>query len=497
MKPLCRDARRVSTWRLPVLLAAVLLAPARLLAAPGDILFSDNFEDGTLAPWTTTNGARSGVSNQPGFAGGGVFGAFTRNDPVTVTSPAFNANVPEARLDVWVRRGADFFSEDTDTNEDFVLEYRRADNTWVPLRTWLGSGANGQVFTDSFILPPDALHGALAIRFRQTAGSGFDFDYWHFDDIVVTEIAAGSTLGVGSCDDFESGLTTNWTINSTTGFAGISAATSSSPVNSLYLNGGIVEVTSNVIDTSGITFGDLTVWIRRGSDVFSENPDGTENLVVEYLDDLGTWIALETFTGAGAQGQIFNRAYDLPPAGRHPNFRVRFRQTGGSGAPWDYWHVDDVCFDLSTDPVLQVTKIAQTLWDPFNGSTNPKAVPGATVLYTISVTNQGLGTVDGDSLAVTDTVPADTSLYVDTSGGDPIVFIDGPTSSGLTFTYAIAATFSNQPGGGPPYTYVPVPDAQGFDPAITGFRINPTGAMNAASGGNTPSFNLQVRVRVE
>ena len=63
MKPNCLGARRVSTWRLPVLLAAVLLAPARLLAAPGDILFSDNFEDGSLAPWTTTNGARSGVSH--------------------------------------------------------------------------------------------------------------------------------------------------------------------------------------------------------------------------------------------------------------------------------------------------------------------------------------------------------------------------------------------------------------------------------------------------
>ena len=38
-----------------------LLAPFSVLAAPGDILFSDNFERGAMAPWTTTNGSRSGI----------------------------------------------------------------------------------------------------------------------------------------------------------------------------------------------------------------------------------------------------------------------------------------------------------------------------------------------------------------------------------------------------------------------------------------------------
>jgi uncharacterized repeat protein (TIGR01451 family) len=365
------------------------------------------------------------------------------------------------------------------------------------LRTYFGSGTNGQVYNETFILPPDALHAALALRFRQTGGSGVDFDYWHFDDVVVTEIAPAQTLGVGSCDDFENGLTTNWTIGATTGYAGISAVTSLSPSNSLYLNGGIVAVTSNVIDTSGVTFGDLTAWIRRGADSFSEDPDTAEDLVVEYLNDVGTWVALETFTGSGAQGQIYTRAYDLPVAGRHSGFRLRFRMTGGSGAPWDYWHIDDVCFDLSTDPVLQVSKVVQTLTDPFNGSSNPKAIPGATVLYTIGVSNQGLGTVDSDTVVVTDPLPANTALYVDTSSGDPISFLDGPSASGLAYNYASDVLFSNQPGGGAPYNYTPSPDAQGFDPAVTGYRVNPTGTMNAASGVSVPSFNLQIRVRIE
>lgn len=496
MKRLCPIPLRRRFPPAAALLAAAALCAGPSFAAPGDILFSDNFDDGTLAPWTTNNAARSGVSNTPGFAQAG-FGAFTRNNPVSITSPAFNASVPEARLTVWVRRGADAFSEDPNSGEDFVLEYRLTNGSWSPLRTWLGADAAGQIYTETFILPPDALHGTLAVRFRQTDGSGVDFDYWHVDNVVVTEIAPASGLGVGNCDDFESGLTTNWTINQTNGFAGISGATSSSPTNSLFLNGGVVEVTSVIIDTSGTTFGDLTLWLRRGSDAFSEFPDGGEDLVVEYLDDGGAWIPLETFSGGGSPGQIFTRAWDLPAAGRHTGFRLRFRQTGGSGAPWDYWHVDDVCFDLSTDPILTVMKMAQTIQDPVNGTSNPKAIPGAEVLYTVTVSNQGIGPVDGDSLAVIDTVPPNTALFVDTSGGDPIVFVDGTTASGLSFSYAADATFSNQPGGGAPFDYTPVPDASGFDPAVTGFRVNPDGALAAASGGSTPSFSLRLRVRIE
>ncbi|MFQ5610071.1 MAG: hypothetical protein ACE5F8_07355, partial [Woeseiaceae bacterium] len=463
------------------------MLPVSGLAAPGDILFSDDFEDGTLAGWTTTDATISGVSNAAGWGNG--FGAYTSNDPVTVTSPTFNAAVPEAQLDIWIRRGSDAFSEDTDPGEDFVLEYQRADSSWVGLQTYFGSGTNGQIHNASFILPPDALHGALALRVRQTAGSGFDWDYWHFDDVVVTEIAPAPGLGVGACDDFESGLTTNWTVNPTTGFAGISAVTSQSPDNAMYLNGGIVEVESNDVDTTPVTFDDLAVWVRRGSDTFSEDPDGGENLVIEYLDDVGAWTTLETFTGSGAPGQIFNRAYTLPAAGRHTNFRVRFRMTGGSGQPWDFWHVDDVCFDLNPDPLLNVSKLALPIFDPVNGTTAPKAIPGASIRYTIGVTNQGIGNVDNDTMVITDEVPTNTSLFVDTSGGDPIVFIDGATPSGLAFTFASDVGFSNQPGGGPPYNYIPVPDAQGFDPGVTGFRINPSGIMAGSAGGNDPSFN--------
>ena len=488
-------ATRTIGWilRIPAWLVCALL-PVVVSAAPGDILFSDNFNDGTLAPWTTTNASRSGIGTGAWAASGSA--AYTRHGVVSVTSPGFNAAVPAARLDIWIRRGSDVFSEDTDSGEDLYIEYRRADSSWGLLGIYLGSGTNGQIYTDSFALPADALHGSLALRARQIAGSGSDFDYWHFDDVVVTETAVPPPLAVGTCDDFEGGLA-NWTVNPTSGNAGISGATSSSPTNSLFLNGGVVNVESIVIDTTSAFFSDITVWVRRGSDLFSEDPDFGEDLVVEYLDDLGSWVTLETFTGSGTPATIFNRTYTLPAGGRHPNFRLRFRMTGGSGLPWDFWHLDDVCFEQNLIPSLLVSKMALTVSDPFNDTTNPKAIPGATVRYTVGVSNQGPGQVDADSLVITDAIPPDTALYVDTTSGDPVVFVDGPVTSGLGFSFAADVSFSNQPGGGAPYNYVPVPDADGFDPAVTGLRVAPTGAMNGAVGSNVPSFNVEFRVRVQ
>lgn len=482
-------------WRYVVLCSA-LAFPCQSLAVPGDILFSDNFERASLAPWTTTNAARSGIATGGAVSNSPTRGAYTRRNVVTITSPNISAAVPSADISFWVRRGSDAFSELPDNNEDFVIEYRRADNSWAQLAIYRGGGTPGQIFNDTFILPPDALHGTLAIRARQTAGSNGNFDWWHLDDVVVTEIAPPPPLGIGTCDDFESGLAGNWTVNAITGLAGTSAATSQSPVFAMTLNGGVVDVSTNVVDTTDPSLGDISMWIRRGSDAFSEYPDPGENLVVEYLNDVGAWVVLETFTGGGSAGQIFVRNYNIPAAGRHAGFRLRIRQTGGSGAPWDFWHVDDVCLNLLVLPDLLVTKSVQTVSDPINGGSNPKAIPGAVMLYTINVSNQGPGIVDTDTMILTDAVPTGSDLFVDTSSGDPIVFSDGPVASGLSYSYATDVTYSNQPGGGGPYNYSPTPDPQGFDAAVTGYRVNPSGPVNAASGGSFPSFSILLTVRV-
>ena len=487
---------KAPNWR-ALLLCLAAAYPTAARTAPGDVLFSDNFERANLAPWTTTDAVRSGILTGGAVSNSPNRGLFTRSQPLSVTSPTIAAAVPSANIRFWVRRGSDAFSEYPDNGEDLVIEYRRPDGTWAQLAIYRGGETAGQIYNDTFILPPDALHGTLAIRARQTAGSNGNFDWWHVDDIVITEIAPPGSLGIGSCDDFESGLADNWSVNPISGLAGTSQATAQSPTFAMTLNGGVVEVTSNAIDTTDTSFGDVSMWVRRGADAFSEDTDANEDLVVEYLNDVGTWVSLETFAGGGTNGQIYLRTYAIPAAGRHSGFRLRFRQTGGSGAPWDFWHIDDVCLNQLVLPDLLVTKSVQTIADPINNNTNPKAIPGAEVRYTIDISNQGPGTVDSGALEIAEVVAPGTELFVDTAGGDPIAFTDGAAASGLTFNYGANVEFSNQVGGGPPYTYTPTPNASGFDPAVTGFLVNPDGSMNAPSGGGSPSFSIQFSVRVQ
>ncbi len=165
---------------------------------------------------------------------------------------------------------------------------------------------------------------------------------------------------------------------------------------------------------------------------------------------------------------------------------------------------DDALVDIVALPDIRVEKILQTISDPVNGATNPKAIPAATVEYTITVTNEGTGLTDSDTVIITDAVPAGTAVFVGdlgAPGSGPVLFEDGTPVSGLTYNFIDFASalddvdFSNN--GGVTYTYEPSPDADGFDPDVTHFRVAPGGAFAGSGGGGDPSFSLKLRVRVE
>jgi uncharacterized repeat protein (TIGR01451 family) len=132
--------------------------------------------------------------------------------------------------------------------------------------------------------------------------------------------------------------------------------------------------------------------------------------------------------------------------------------------------------------------------DPVSLTVNPKRLPGAVVSYSIAVTNSGPGTVDSGTLVLTDAIPPNSQMYVSTVSGNPVTFTNGSTASGLTYDYATHVSYSSTGVTGP-WTYMPVPDANGFDPIVRAVRIAPTGAMSAAGGGN-PSFTVQFRVKI-
>jgi len=326
-------------FRIVLLFLGISLSAGTAMAAPGDVLFSDNL-NGNLNSWTvTSSGGDADINNLTRQSGRSLS---LRWGPVTVTSDPFDASVPGVRLDAWIRRGSDEFSEDPDNNEDLVVEYFDDNGNWNTVTVYVGDQTAGQIFNLSVILPSDALHSSLRIRFQLTDGGGSDLDYWHIDDVSVTEIAPSGSFGLGACTDFESGLE-GWSVSASGGDAGVSGATSSSGGFSLFTRWGQVTVSSPTVSLAGTSDVELSVWVRRGADSFSEDPDGSENLQVEYLDDAGNWVVLETFSGDGSQGEIFDRVYPLTGGALHAGFRVRIRQLRGDGEDFDYWHVDDVC----------------------------------------------------------------------------------------------------------------------------------------------------------
>jgi hypothetical protein len=157
---------------------------------------------------------------------------------------------------------------------------------------------------------------------------------------------------------------------------------------------------------------------------------------------------------------------------------------------------------VTAGPTLLVTKQSSTVSDPVNTS-NPKSIPGAVKLYTITVTNQGSGAVDNNSVLIVDNIPANTRMFVGNlgaPGSGPVAFVNGTPGSALTWTYTALDNltddleFSND--GGTTWVYVPAPDVNGYDAAVNAIRMRPKGVMPGQGVPGSPNFQLQFRVSV-
>ena len=490
----------------------LMLTGSLTWAAPGDIRFQDNFDNGglcgTLAPnWTTTNTNLGGISTQTSNSPN--CSMFVRGTVVENTSTAVDlSGAIGADLSMWVRIGSDVFSEDPDAGEDMVVEFLNSTGFWIALETFPGGGNFGGIFNRTYEIPASGLHAGFQFRVRHTGGNGgppanggIGFDYYHVDDVLLVETGVApppptpSNLGPGVCDDFESGFN-NWqTTNSTR--SAINGDTFNSASNSLFVRHGAVTTTATQFSSLGVS--DLEVWVRRGADAFSENPEGGENLTIEYFNNLGTWVALETFPGGGTQGQIFDRSYALPDSARHANFSVRFSLSGGSGVDFDYWHMDDVCLVAGT-PNIAITKNVTTEQDPVNGTSNPFNIPGAWAVYEVIVTNTSIGLHDSDSLVIEDELDPNTTFFTgDFDGsGSPFRFTDGSggNASGLTLPF-VSLT---DPGDGVEFLDAggsPVVPISGFDPAVRRIRITFPGQLLGSTDTGSPTFTLEYRVLID
>ena len=159
---------------------------------------------------------------------------------------------------------------------------------------------------------------------------------------------------------------------------------------------------------------------------------------------------------------------------------------------------------VENQPDILVMKSAQTISNPVESGPNPKSIPGAIVLYTITIINQGLGTADADTVIITDSIPANTELFVgDLSTGfplgpgSPVAFSQGATSSGLSLSFINLGSTTDDieftKAGGLP----PVPDVDGYDAGVTDLGLLPKGTFAASDGTNHPSFSIMFKVRIQ
>jgi len=159
-------------------------------------------------------------------------------------------------------------------------------------------------------------------------------------------------------------------------------------------------------------------------------------------------------------------------------------------------------------PSLSILKSVSTISDPVNLTTNPLAIPGAEMMYSLQVSNSGTGAVDADTIVIIDPMNSNVALMVadlNGAGSGPVIFLDntpaGGVVSGLTYTFIALnsaiddVSFSND--GGATYNYTPTPDANGVDATVTHIRIAPKGAMAANTGAGNPNFELRFKVKVK
>ncbi|MDR0528908.1 MAG: DUF11 domain-containing protein [Zoogloeaceae bacterium] len=354
---------------------------------------------------------------------------YTRSGRVEVRSPVINLGGKDgAELRFWVRRGADYFSEDPDDWDwPLTIEYLDATGKWLLLTTVTPTYSvdndcrpencllAGKEYDMRVELPQEALHANFRIRFRMLGGSGllvnqyrYPFyngvigsDYWFIDNVIVRELAR-APFKDAFCDNFSSGLA-RWSVANEgipTNAAGLPTrqvgeatilttnltAGLPSPDAALFTRYGYVTATSISTDISAHTNGNVTFFLKCGSNVSartdrsnsasannlspgnsSSNPlnGGREggSFEVQYYTNAKTWATLAAVNPGNYYCETYGRGAVKPftfpinntvmPNANLEKFRLRFKQRGGRGAinDNDYWGIDDVCVNKTIETV--------------------------------------------------------------------------------------------------------------------------------------------------
>jgi len=219
----------------------------------------------------------------------------------------------------------------------------------------------GGLYSDEFTLevpstqPVRDLHLSItpAITPSSTGLNWNDASSWTHPDASNegTELSADGYLTgsvAGTLWDFNSN-SIGWTFSNaySSRVTSPSCGLNGSSGGSIRTYAGATYATSPVNDFSGVSAMPLHVWVREGSSSCGEEPDGNEDLQIQYRTASNTWTTLHTFSGSPSSTNTATQYMtNLPAAALHTNAQIRFHQTSGSTTCCDYWFIDDVHYPL-------------------------------------------------------------------------------------------------------------------------------------------------------
>jgi hypothetical protein len=153
------------------------------------------------------------------------------------------------------------------------------------------------------------------------------------------------------------------------------------------------------------------------------------------------------------------------------------------------------------DPI-SVTKLVIVVSDPL-GNAIPRGVPGAVIDYNVTFGNPATNALlPVRNMVYEEALPANVKLRVSDltgAGSGPVAFIDGAIvlgigDSGLTYTFTSLSSTTDGIDffNGISWSYIPVPDANGYDANVRAIRVKPVTTFK--TGG---SFTLRYRAQIQ
>jgi hypothetical protein len=162
-----------------------------------------------------------------------------------------------------------------------------------------------------------------------------------------------------------------------------------------------------------------------------------------------------------------------------------------AGGTWDITSEFSAVATADGVATLSVSMTSE-VFDPSAG--NPFATPSNDILLTTTVSNNGNGSTDEDSLFVAIAISPDIAFFNDVTSALGGVAGFATAAPALTFTAGTDLRFSNSaaaPSSPAQCTYTPT---AGYDPAVRHVCVNPKGTL--PSGDPEGQFTLQLRARI-